>query len=435
MTTNKFRRLTHLVLVLLSFSFDNAAGQGPESDADYQKRLDSHAALFHHSDDIEALGPNVFPKPTDHAKHAIANNEEDIFPYMKPYFGSHRPDKDAVFAFAAEYGLGNYVCFVQSLRNTGFDGDIVLSVSPLDVENKRVWSYLKEVPGIVIYVPKLVCYNYEMEQVASAKGGMRTCQCDDLYGHRPHGSTTLQPLKDPRPPRTIATTRYEIYWIMVQNYHPHSWILLVDARDTYFQSDPFAPVPRQTDPTAKSGLLYFFGENAEATRLGKSKTNNKWLRTAYGEIVGNHMADKPTICSGASMGEQVALETYTRAMVAESDDTGTVLMGADQGFHNFLYYSHKFKNADQIHDIVLFDQGTGIVNNMGALRTKPLEEWGNGKIVREFEEDGRTRYEVLNWDGTLTPVVHQFDRHKKLSDYFFKTKTDEMIAEWRQRSK
>lgn len=440
-----------------------------ETDQEYNKRLKSHLSMFEPVKEVEVLGPSSFPKPTDMVK--TTREAKDVKPYMKPIHGTHRPEQDAVFAYAAEYGLNNYVCFVESLRATGFTGDIVLSVSELDVKNTRVWEYLKSVPGMVVYAPKLVCYNFENEIVASAKGGMRTCRCQELYGIEKDG--TLEPVEDPRSQRVIATTRYEIYWIMAQNYHPHSWILLVDARDTYFQTNPFANVPRKTDPTAKSGLLYFFGENIEATRIGKSKSNSKWILNAYGEKVADALKDKPTICSGATMGEQVALDTYARAIVAESDDTGTVLMGADQGFHNFLYYSRKLINADRIHDIVVFDQGTGtcvlrkdsmrcgvmscrsssktciadsfyicsliytivtgIVNNMGALRTSPLKDWGNGKITRSSPgSDGKPEYEVLNWDGTKAAVVHQFDRHKELSEYFFKVKTGELLKKWRE---
>ena len=75
---------------------------------------------------------------------------------------------------------------------------------------------------------------------------------------------------------------------------------------------------------------------------------------------------------------------------------------------------------------------TGIVNNMGALRTSPLKDWGNGKITRSWEKDGRTHYEVLNWDGTPSAVVHQFDRHKELSDYFFKYRTNQLLEEWKK---
>ena len=120
------------------------------------------------------------------------------------------------------------------------------------------------------------------------------------------------------------------------------------------------------------------------------------------------------------MGEQVAIETYLRSMVGESDETGTKLMGADQGFHNYLYYSNKLVNADTISRIIVFDQGRGAINNMGAMRTAPLEEWGNGHIL---DQQSNTSMTVLNWDGSISPVVHQFDRHQVLAKYVYKYQT------------
>lgn len=72
------------------------------------------------------------------------------------------------------------------------------------------------------------------------------------------------------------------------------------------------------------------------------------------------------------MGEQIALETYLRAMVSESDETQVKLMGADQGFHNYLHYSNKLANAETIGNVTVFGQGLGTMNNLGAMRTKPL---------------------------------------------------------------
>lgn len=72
---------------------------------------------------------------------------------------------------------------------------------------------------------------------------------------------------------------------------------------------------------------------------------------------------------------------------------------------------------------------------MGAMRIKTLGEWGNGKLVVE-EGNQRT---VLNWDGSPSPVVHQFDRFKSeeegkagLGAYFYKQKTRELQEEWYQ---
>lgn len=54
---------------------------------------------------------------------------------------------------------------------------------------------------------------------------------------------------------------------------------------------------------------------------------------------------------------------------------------------------------------MVWEQGKGIINNLGALRTKAFEDWG-------FYNPATS--EVYNWDGNLSPVVHQFDRDKHL---------------------
>ena len=400
-----------------------------ESKEDYMARLKTHLHLFQDCPDVQVRGPSAFPPPT----HLIPNGGGIVV--EKPKLGQHRPDKDVVVAFAAEYQFDSFLTFIESLRRTGFDGDIVLGVSSIDLKNKEIHTYLASTPGVVVYSPDRTCYNFEGDPVESSKGGTRVCECPNMFAHNVSSSSST-PLPDPRAPRTLATLRYELYWLMIQPYQPDSWILVVDARDTYFQTNPFASVPRRTDPNGKSGLLYFFGENVDATRLGRSKHNLNWLSSAYGTRVGEALKDKPTICSGASLGEQVAMDAYVRAIVAESDETKTVLTGADQGFHNFLYYSRKLVHAEQIHRIVVFDQGTGIVNNLGAMRTQPLEQWGHGKILNETSgaaEGSGIEYQVLNWDGTPSPVVHQFDRHERLSKYFFGAKGRQFREDWKKR--
>jgi len=398
-----------------------------------RRRVEEEENPFLTVSSAHVIGPTAFPKPTD------TKNPQNLplEPYLKPISGTHRPDEDAILLFASEYQLDTYVLFVESLRKTGYTGDVVVAIHPNDWEKQQIQNYLRSYsesahnePHLVVYTPKPECFNMERDHVDSSKGGSRTCQFHGLYGTKDKFSGTISPVQDPRPDRTVANIRYEIYWLMALNYNPHSWLMLVDARDTVFQDNPFRNIPR-SDPTNEGGLLYFFGENRDATRIGLSKQNNKWIRAAYGDVIGDALADKPTICSGATLGEQVALETYLRAMVVEADETGTVLMGSDQGFHNRLYYSAKLTNTPTIKSITVFDQGRGIVNNMGALRTKPLAEWGNGHIVKQDGED----YQVLNWDGYVSPVVHQFDRHKELSQYFFKKKKNEYLEAWQSRQK
>jgi hypothetical protein len=302
------------------------------------------------------------------------------------------------------------MCFIETLRQTGFDGDIVLAIAHYSLLAENVLEYLKAQEHVVVYIHELQCY--ESDSVTPSprlmkKGSLdifQMCHLTDVYGWRDDQGNVVKKAKDPRIGRVVATLRYEWYWIWTLQYNTNSWIMLVDARDSFFQTDPFEGLPRN-----QNGLLYFYGENAEATRLGISTKNMNWLRRTYGEETLAGMRTKPTICSGSTMGEQVAIETYLRAMVNEWDETDIKMTGADQGFHNYLYYSGKLANSASISKLVVWEQGKGIINNLGALRTKKFSEWGfyNEKT-----------YEVFNWDGTLSPVVHQYDRDAHLHNRF-----------------
>ncbi len=57
---------------------------------------------------------------------------------LEPTIGKHWPSKDTVFLFAEGYDLSIYLCFVESLCETGFDGDIVLSLSALENLKKGI---------------------------------------------------------------------------------------------------------------------------------------------------------------------------------------------------------------------------------------------------------------------------------------------------------
>lgn len=418
------------------------ANANVEEDDFVTKTNQQHLPLFETSDIFTVIGPTIFPKPIymyeTEDNHKI---EDEIVTYLQPTSGKHRRDRDSVFVFAAEYGFDTYMLFFMTLFESGFKGDVVVGVSKMDWAKPSIREFLeywkneagKNEMTVVVYVVPYHCYNLEGEILDSHRGGMRVCQCHNMFGRKDKETGEVAPLLDKRHGRTAQTIRYELYWIWSEHYDPTSWILLIDARDTIFQESPFRRVPRRKHAktvggkTDSGGMLIFFGENADATSLGKSKYNRKWLTLAYGQSVANAFREKPTICSGSTIGEQVAIETYLRAEVAESDESKTVIFGADQGFHNYLYYSNKLANALAISRILVQDQGLGIVNNMGALRDKALSEWGNGKIY-EKTDSGITIY---NWDGTVSPVVHQYDRHEELSHWWHKRKMMDYQKQWK----
>jgi hypothetical protein len=225
-----------------------------EDNAEFLKQtLHSHLPMFQ-SSEFSVVGPTAFPKPN---AVAAESPDDEIVNYLSPTFGTHRKDQDAVLIFAAEYSVNTYILFLSTLRETGFEGDVVVAVSKLDYQDKWVKEFLENDPHIIVYVIEFTCFNAENETVDSMKGGIRVCKCHNLYGRRQQGEIT--PLPDPRPPRTGQTTRYELYWMWALQYSKHSWLMLVDVRDTVFQSNPFLQVPREPNPDREDGVLLFFG--------------------------------------------------------------------------------------------------------------------------------------------------------------------------------
>lgn len=418
---SKWRLLLRLV-VLVSFCLIGTKSTTEEN----SNTKEEGESLWDYEKTIAVVGPSHFPKPTDKIE------ERGAVPVVKPLLGKHRPDTDAVFAYCEGYPLAYYLFFIETLRSTGFGGDVVLAIAEKRFLVSGVLEYLESQENVVVYTSDMDCFADDRVTPASRKvmgsGHMdifQMCKLHDVYGWTDDKGKVIKKAKDPREGRVVATLRYEWYWIWNQHYNPNQWIMVLDARDSYFQRNPFEGLPRHQDPNLRQGRLYFFGENTEATRLGKSTKNVNWLRNGYGRHVLEALRDKPTICSGSTMGEQVAMEQYLRALVNEKDESTIRMTGADQGFHNYLYYSHKLANVLAIESLTVFEQGRGIINNLGALRKKPLSEWGN-------LYNGKT-HEVFNWDGLLSPVVHQWDRDKDLFHFLFKNKFRQVQQEWEQR--
>ena len=92
--------------------------------------------------------------------------------------------------------------------------------------------------------------------------------------------------------------------------------------------------------------------------------------------------------------------------VAKDSATSCLRHGVDQGFHNVLLYSGVF---NRYLDIRLFQQGEGPVNIVGGF-------YGEKKLLRAFLAEwkilrGEAPYKyIYNWNGELSPVVHQLDR-------------------------
>ena len=377
--------LLSLVLLILVLCPSACHGKYEQGYSEYNKDDNEDpskrhvASLFQPPPQIRVLGPSEFPKPTD--KLLLQNSSkavQDMEPVVrvKPAYGHHRSNQDAILAYAEGYKLPWYQMFMETLTSTGYRGDVVLAIAEERIVSPHVVDYLKTFtvndpnkPNLVLYQENLDCDNkspsnteyYGTNHRQLTKQGdtnpFQMCRLTNFYGwkKKQHDMDTdlqnnediVEPAADPRRGRVVATLRYEWYWIWSLQYEPDRWLMLLDARDSFFQTDPFVNLPRSKDVNSNnsqektSGLLYLFGENAQATRLGISKQNQQWIRRAYGDTTIEVLKGKPTICSGSTMGEQIAIESYLRAMVNEHDECSIKMMGADQGFHNVRTEEHR----------------------------------------------------------------------------------------------
>ena len=84
----------------------------------------------------DAANAPSFPLPSE----AVSASSQII---LQPTFGIHRPNQNAVFAFAEGYDLGVYITFIESLKQTNYTGDVVLAVSHVEGMKDGVAEYLK----------------------------------------------------------------------------------------------------------------------------------------------------------------------------------------------------------------------------------------------------------------------------------------------------
>jgi len=103
MTTLYFHRFLVLKVVILAVGhslllFTTAAEEWKGAVNDI-----SQSELFEPSDQLRAFSPTHFPKPTDKIGHNVTI-------VVEPTFGTHRPEQDAIFAYAEGYSLPWYVC-------------------------------------------------------------------------------------------------------------------------------------------------------------------------------------------------------------------------------------------------------------------------------------------------------------------------------------
>ncbi len=187
----------------------------------------------------------------------------------------------------------------------------------------------------------------------------------------------------------IACSRYSYYLQYLKTSGKGCQrVILADVRDVVFQADPFA---------ALDGVELGFALEPEHYRYGTGTPDDGWLKKLYGEDEWRKLEGKRTSCCGTLFGTRAAMIGYLEIMCAELARLGPRIMGYhgfDQGAHNWLWHAGRFGQP------TLFENFAGPVLTMGTAKPEELT----------FDSDDR----LLNRDGSVIAVVHQFDRHPEV---------------------
>jgi hypothetical protein len=278
---------------------------------------------------------------------------------------------------AYNYTFEQLAPFVISLRQTGYTGDVVLFVNRVDEETKR---------QLRAHEIQLREFHYRGPEVRNS--AYVVWPYLRWLRHLPVPFALKKAIL--RPIVNVPWVRMILYYDFLTNTRSrYQQVMLTDVRDVIFQVDPFA---RDSRP----GLRAFLED--ESMRLGNSQANIQWITDLFGKDTLARLAEYPISCSGTIIGDAESLMRYLRAFIEVAFTVrSTRLNGGDQGVHNYLVRGPLGSTT------TLLRNGESEVLTMGYL---------TGERRFAMDADGR----LIDFQGRLFNVLHQYDRHPELAE-------------------
>jgi hypothetical protein len=319
--------------------------------------------------------------------------------YAQKIAGSpeHNSAGPAIFAVGAyeNLGMSSVYRFAGTARQAGFTGDLVLGVLP---NSKKEFLLALHSLHTIPYSMKLTCTGKISSRLCSFEGRARV----DL-------------------PLSILRFYFYQYWAL--KYDPSARILLVDFHDVFFQTNPF---DYRLDPMfGRTHDLMFFEDAYPNKVIYRDPMCKGWISRCYAKGALEAVSTKTVVNAGTTMGLRDSILIYVSLMVdqlsskvrysvyepvvehdAEFLSVCTKALGVDAAFHNYLIHTGVVSEAI---DYKVYQQGEGAVNTLGGYTgrhvtiKKTLKEWN------VLHGEGKNKF-VVNWNGDVSPVVHQANR-------------------------
>jgi hypothetical protein len=301
--------------------------------------------------------------------------------------------------------------FVGSLRNSGFQGNIILMVDNLMGEGAH--EYLESQNVTMKFLTKTNC-TFDPTQ-SKLKEWQNNLHDQERYT-----------CAHPYPSLKLRWGRFAVLRDYLKECTECTGpVLVTDVRDTFFQRDMFGP-----DAPPVQGLQVFEEHPAQRT--------THWIVQGPVEVCKKiKIFDKVMLCSGTTIGTRQAMLDYLGAMVQEMFEwmskpncCDESMTGDDQAIHNYLYYTGKLgphvtavPNAQGLVNTVgvqgahihnknkqrAMAQGMEVGAAISALYSSEADT-ANGKwLGEEFAmTDAQGYFRNVNWERSF--VIHQYDR-------------------------
>lgn len=196
------------------------------------------------------------------------------------------PKKNLVIGAIVSHDLNEIRPFVETLRQSAFNGDIVLFVSRL-------------APATIDFLRRNHCIMLDY------------------------------PFDETHKTISVNSFRFLLFRQFLEcNKDVYEYVMLTDARDVIFQKDPF-------DFDIDDRLCVFLEDPSK--RIGTCPFNASWILKKYGRSELNRLGDCEISCSGVTLGGISQILSYLSALYDHLLPP-VAFVGDDQGGHNFLVY-------------------------------------------------------------------------------------------------
>ena len=164
-------------------------------------------------------------------------------------------------------------------------------------------------------------------------------------------------------------------------------VLITDIRDVVFQSSPF-------DFNVQK-RVHVAMENVDVP-IGACPWNSRWIVSGFGDGALDAVRDAEVSCAGTTIAPLREMERYLTTMLAKIQQMADAYECADQAAHNLLLHEGRLGSVIQLY------------NFKGPVLT----------VGTETSHRQNERCSLLNEDGTIINLIHQYDRHPELVRHF-----------------